>query len=137
AIVRHDPWGAVAKAGTQRAVRPRRLLIGFILQIIRQYNRGYRASRQCDARRTIDQMAHLRGRRRLCYISAGHILEHRDEVELLLIVAAESIARLLADDRQYGLVIEECVVEAGCQMRCARARRGNTDAEPAREFGVG
>ena len=72
-----------------------------------------------------------------CDIGAGDVLEHRDQIELLLIMAAERVARLLADDREHRLMIEQRVVKPGDQMRRARARGRDADAELAGELGIG
>ena len=48
-----------------------------------------RPARQRDADGAVDQMAHLGRRRGLCNKGAGHVLEHRDEIEFLLVVPAE------------------------------------------------
>ena len=55
-------------------------------------------------------MAHLGRRGSLRDIGAGHVLEHRDQVEFLLVLAAERVARLLADDGENGLMIQQRIV---------------------------
>ena len=93
-----------------------------------------RAARQRDPRRAVDQVAHLRGRRGLRDIGAGDVLEHRDQVEFLLILAAERVARLLTDDREHGLMIEQRVVEPRDQVRGARAGGRDADAQARRRI---
>ena len=66
----------------------------------------------------------------------GDVLEERDQVDLLLVAAAERRARLLADDRDDRLVVELGVVEAVQQMDRARAGRGHADADLAGELGM-
>src|SRR5205823_2259374 len=57
------------------------------------------------------------------------VLEQRDEVDLLLVVAAETHARLLADDRHNRLMVELRVVETVQEMDRARAGRRETHAD--------
>ena len=59
------------------------------------------------------------------------------QIDFLLIMAAERIARLLAGNGEHRHVIEPRVIKAGDQVRCAGARRGNADAKFAGELGVG
>ena len=68
----------------------------------------------------------------MLHVLAGDVLEQRDEIDLLLVVAAERRARLLADDRDHRLVIELGVVEAVEQMDRARARRSRGRRRPRR-----
>ena len=63
---------------------------------------------------------------------AGDVLEHADQVDFLLIMAAERGARLLAGDREHRHVIEPRVIKAGDQMRRAGTRCGDAHAEFAR-----
>jgi hypothetical protein len=52
-------------------------------------------------------------------MGACDILEHRDQVDLLLILPAERIPRLLSDDGEHRLMVEQRVIEPGDQMRGA------------------
>ena len=65
-----------------------------------------------------------------------NVLEERRQVDLLLIVAAERGHRLLADDRDYGLVVELGVVQAVEQVDRARARGGDANPDLAGELRV-
>ena len=60
------------------------------------------------------------------------VLEQRLQVDLLLVVAAERHARLLADDREHRLVVELRVVEAVQEVDRAGARGREADADLAR-----
>ena len=71
------------------------------------------------------------------HVLAGHVLEQRDQVDLLLIVAAERGALLLADDRDHRLMVELGVVEAVQEVDRAGARGRHADAGLAGELGVG
>ena len=73
-----------------------------------------------DAHRPVDQMAHLRRHAGLFHESAGHVLEHRCQIEFLLIVPAERCPRLLAGDGHHRHVVHAGIVQAGDQMRGAR-----------------
>ncbi len=59
------------------------------------------------------------------------VLEERDQVDLLLVLAAERHPLLLADDRDHGRVVELRVVEAVQEMDRARARGRQADADLA------
>ena len=121
----------------QRAVRARRLLVGQLLQVVRQDQRGDAALADRDAHRAVDQMADLRRHRGLLHEGAGDIAEQRRQIDFLLVMAAERRAGLLAADRQHRHVVEPRVVKSRDQMRGARSRGGDADAELAGELGVG
>ena len=95
--------------------------VWLFLQIVRQHDCRDPPLAQRDANGAVDQMPHLRRRRRLLHERAGDILEHADEIDFLLIMAAERVARLLADDRQHRHVIQPRIVKPGDQVRGARA----------------
>ncbi|MNL14277.1 hypothetical protein D3C87_1352090 [compost metagenome] len=66
-----------------------------------------------------------------------HVLEQADQVYLLLIVAAQRAARLLAHDGHDRLVVQLGVVQPVQQVDGARPGRGQAHADLPREFGVG
>ncbi|MGY4382884.1 hypothetical protein ACVWZ3_010587 [Bradyrhizobium sp. i1.3.6] len=70
-------------------------------------------------------------------VRACDVLEHRDEIKFLLIAPAERVSRLLADDRQHRLVIEQRIVEPGDEMRSAGPRCRDTDAKLAGKLRIG
>ena len=76
------------------------------------------------------------GTEAMCTYSLRDIFEERDEIDFLLIAAAERGARLLPDDREHRLVIHLRVVKAVQEMNRARPGSGETDAELAGEFRV-
>ena len=86
--------------------------------------------------RAVDEMADLRRLGRHLHVLRGDVLEQRDEVDLLLVVAAQAHSGLLADDRQHRLVVELRVVEAVQQVDRARAGGGYADADFAGELRV-
>ena len=135
-LVRDDLRRLVADARMQRAVRTRRLLVFEVLQIVGEDHRGHPALGDRDAHRAVGQMAHLRRHRRGVDEGAGDVLEHRRQIDLLLVMAAERHPRLLAGDRQHRHVIEPRVVKPGDEMRRARPRGGDADAELAGELGM-
>ena len=102
-----------------------------LVQEYKDYSVGF-----VDPDGTIDQMAHLRGDARLFDERTGHVLEHADEVDFLLVMAANSRARLLPHNGQNRHVIEARVVKPSDQVRGARSRRLNADAKFAGEFRV-
>ena len=69
-------------------------------------------------------------------VLGGDILEQGDEVDFLLVAAAEGGARLLADDREDGPRGQLRVVEAVEQVDRARPRRGEANADVTGELGV-
>ncbi len=89
-----------------------------------------------DPHRAVDQMADLRRLHRHVHVLVCDVLEERLQVDLLLVVAAERRARLLADDRDDRLMVELRVVEAVQKMDRARARGRHADAHLARPLGV-
>ena len=78
-----------------------------------------RARAERGAHRAVDQVAHLARHGRELHERARDVLEQRGEIDFLLIVAAERRARLLADDREHGHVVEPGVVQARHEMRRA------------------
>ena len=109
-VIRDDFRGAEADAGMQRAVLARGGFIVQFLQVVRQDDRGDRALRQRRANGAIDKMAHLGRHTRLLHERAGDVLEHRHQIEFLLIVAAEGGPRLLSGDRKHRHVVHACVI---------------------------
>ena len=69
-------------------------------------------------------------------VLGGHVLVERAQVDLLLEVAAERHALLLADDGHDGRVVELRVVEPVEQVDGAGAGGRHADADLARELGV-
>ena len=96
-----------------RAVLTWRVLIVGFLQIVRQHDRSDPALAQRNPDGAIDEMANLRGRRSLFHKGAGDVLEHARQVDLLLVMAAERVARLLTGNRQHRHVVEPCIVQPG------------------------
>ena len=87
--------------------------------------------------RPVDQMAHLDGCCAHLHVVGRHVLEEAQEVDLLLIVAAEPRPSLLADDRDHRRVVEPRVVEAVQKVDRAGSRGRHAHARPARELGMG
>ena len=114
-----------------------RLLVGEVLEVVGDDQRGRAALAHGDAHRPVDEVAHLRGGRGLLHEGAGHVLEQADEVELLLVVRSPDVARLLAGDGQHRHVVEAGVVQPRDQVRGARPRGGETHPDLAGELGVG
>ena len=101
----------ISDPGEDGAVHSRRRLDGIHqLQVIRHDDAGDAALGLGDAHRPVDQLTNLRRLRRHMDVLAGDVLEQRDQIDLLLILAAERDARLLPDDRQYRLMVHLRVV---------------------------
>jgi hypothetical protein len=65
------------------------------LQVVRKNDRRYPPLTYRDPNTPIDQVAHLRWRRRLLDKSTGDVLQKTHQVDFLLVMAPERIARLL------------------------------------------
>ncbi len=127
----------MADARVNRPVRVRRLLDRVHrLDVVRHDDAGHRALGERDPQRAIDHVSQLLGRRDHLAVLARDVLEEREEIDLLLVAAAERGQRLLADDRDDGLVVELRVVEAVQEMDRARAGGRQADADLAGELRV-
>ena len=111
-VERHGPRGREADAGMHRAVLARRVLVRLVLEVVREDDRRHAALAERDADRAVDEVPDLRRLGRLLHEGAGDVLEHADEVDFLLVVAADGVARLLPRDREHRHVVETGVVEA-------------------------
>ena len=89
-----------------------------------------------NSQRPVDEVPYLVGGRDHVDVLVRDVLEQRQQVDLLLIVAAERRASLLADDGDHRLVVELGVVEAVEQVDRARPRRGEADADLPGELRV-
>ena len=107
-----------------------------LLQVVRDDQTRDGSLRLRDPQRPVDEVAHLRGIGRHVHVLVSDVLEERDEVDLLLVVAAQGGLRLLADDRDQGLVVELRVVEPVEEVDRARAGGSETDADLAGELRV-
>src|SRR4029079_8238203 len=81
-------------------------------------------------------MAELLGRGADLHVLAGHVLEQRLEIYLLLKASAERRARLLADDRKDGPTIELRVVKTVLAVDGARTRGGKAHSYLTRQLGM-
>src|SRR3569832_1489390 len=130
-----DARRAVTDARVDRAVRTRRLLHRrHLLHDVGHADAGYGAHRTGAAPRAIDDVAHLHGARDHLHVIAGHVLEQRHEIDLLLIMAAERGQLLLADDGHHRLMAELRVVETVQQMDRTRSRGREAHADLAGEL---
>jgi len=105
-----------------------------ILHVIGQDDAGHAAPLQRNAQRAVDQVPRLLGAGGLLHEVVRDILEQRNQVDFLLEVAAQRAARLLAHQRQHGLVVQLGVVQAVEQMDRARPRGRHADADLAGEL---
>lgn len=132
----NDLRSAIADAGMHRTVDTRRLFVRQFLEVVRQDQRGSGPPCQGNPHRPVNEVADLCRHSSLMDELAGNILEQRRQVDLLLVVAADCRARLLADDGKDRLVIHARIVETGDQVGCARPGRGDADAKLTAELGV-
>ena len=107
-----------------------------LLHVVRKDDARDGALRPRDPHRAVDQVAHLLGGRRHVHVLVRDVLEERQQIYLLLILAADRGAWRLADDRDDRLVIHLRVVEAVEQMNRAGTRRREAHADLAGELGV-
>ena len=108
------------------------LLRRLFAEIVGNDQAGDAAACSGDAMGAVDQVPDLRDVRRHLHVVRRDVLEQRDEVDLLLVVAAEAHPRLLPHDRQHRLVVELRVVEPVQEVDGARPGSGETDADLAR-----
>ena len=108
-----------------------------VLHVIRKNKARYRALVACDPYRAIDEMPHLRRDRRHLHVLVRDILEERQEVDFLLVIAAECGALLLADDRHDGLMVGLGVVQAIQKMDGAWPERREAHSDFTGELGMG
>ncbi len=126
----------VAHAGMRGAVRHRRVLVGQLLQIVRDDHAGDAAGGGRDAHGAVDQMAYLLRHHRCCHELACHVLEQCLQVHFLLVMRAYRGARLLADDGDHGNMVHLGVIQAVQQVDGARAGRGVAEPDLAGELRV-
>ena len=69
-------------------------------------------------------------------VFAGDVLEQRDQIDFLLIMAAQRDARLLPDNGHHRLMIHLRIVKPVQQMDGAGPGGGEADPEFAGELGV-
>ncbi len=81
-------------------------------------------------------MTDLGHRAGLLHERAGHVLEHADNVDFLLVVATQRRTGLLPDNRQERDVIHPRIVHAGDQMGRTGTRRGDAHPKLTRELGI-
>jgi hypothetical protein len=110
--------------------------VGLLLQVRGDDERGRRPGRERGAHGAVQRVRQLLGHVHLDEVLAGHVLEQRLQVDLLLVGAAHRAARRLADDRDHRHVVEFRVVEAVQQVDRARAGGGQAHADLAAELRV-
>ncbi len=114
----------------------RRVLVCQFLQVVRDDHRGHAAPGRGNAHRAVDAVPDLRRLRRGHHVVAGHVLEQRLQVDLLLVVRADRGARLLAHDGDHRHVVHLRVVQPGQQVDCPRSRGRVAQPDLAGELGV-
>src|SRR5581483_6381003 len=126
-----------ADAAMYRAVLARRHRHRLhVLYVIGEDETGDGAMLERNAHRAIHQVAYLCGRAGHMDVLGSDVLKEADEVHLLLVIAAEAGALLLADDGEHRLVVHLRVVETIQEMDRARTGGGEADADFAGELGM-
>lgn len=135
-LVGHHLGRAHPEAGrhhVERICRGRPLQL---LHVRREDDAGRRASGHGCADRRVQQAGQLLGHRHHVHVVVRDILEQRDQVDLLLVVAAHRAAGRLTDDRHHGHVVELGVVQPVAQVDGARAGRRRAHPDAAGELRV-
>jgi hypothetical protein len=133
----HDVRPAVTGAAEYAAVLARRDFDRLqFLDVVGNDDAGHAAQGLRDAHRAVYRMAHLFRHGHHVHVLVRHVLEQRDQVHFLLVVAADRHARRLADDGHYRLVVQLGVVEPVQQMDRPRARGRETYPDFAGELRV-
>src|SRR5947209_3107726 len=107
-----------------------------LAEVVRDDHARDRALVERDAVAAVDQVPDLRRVARQLAVLVRDVLEERLQVDLLLVAPAERRPRLLADEREHGLVVELRVVQAVQEVDRAGARRREADADLAGPLGV-
>ena len=136
-FIGNDLRHPVTDAGEHGAVLAGRVLVRHVLKVVGQDQRRDAPLRHRDADGAVDQVPHLPRNHGLLHEGAGHVLEHADKIQLLLVVGADRRPRLLSRDGEHRHVVQPGVVQARDQVRCAGAGCRQADAEFARELGMG
>ena len=118
------------------AVLMSRFSVRCLLDILRQHDACGRPTGTCDAKRAIDDVAHLHWRGHHLHVLVRDVLEQRDEVDFLLKVRTQRHTALLAHNCDHGLMIPLGVVQTGQQVHGPRAGCREADADFATELGV-
>ena len=103
-----------------------------VLHVVGDDDRGHAALGERDPQARSTRWRIWAGSIAICTYSCATSLNSVTQVDLLLVVAAEASAGLLADDRDDRLVVELGVVEAVEQVDRAGAGGRHADAELAR-----
>ncbi len=114
----------------------RRLDCVEILHVVGKDEARHRALIACDAYGSIDEMPHLLRHAHHVHVLVSDILEQRDEIDFLLIVAAKRRTLLLTDDGDHRLVVGFGVVEAVQKMNGTRAGSRQAHADFSGELRV-
>ncbi len=112
------------------------LLDRHLLEVGRNDEAGDGALGQRDAHRAIDEMRHLLHRHRDLHELGRDVLEQRQQVDLLLVMAPERHPLLLADDGQHRRMVELGVIEPVEQVDRARPRGRHAHPYLTGELGV-
>ena len=118
-----------------RAVDVPGLLRLRLLHVVGEDDHGHAALGLCDTHRPVDEMPSLFWRR-TDLDELRDVLHQRSKVDLLLVVAAQRGARLLAHDRHHRLAVELGVVQSVQQMDGARPGGRQAHADLTGEAGM-
>ena len=118
-------------------MRVRRRRFGaFHLQVVGDDHARRRSLGERYPHGSVDEVADLTRLERHLDVLVRHVLEQAEQVDLLLVVAAQTKPGLLADDRDHRLMVELRVVEPVQEVDRARPGGCQADARLARELRV-
>jgi len=133
-FLRNDARPRVPDAAVHRVVRVGRGRHGVhLLHVLGDDDRGYRARRQRDAQRAIDDVTQRRRRRNGVDVFRN-ILEEHLKVDFLLIRTPKGARRGLADNRYDRRMIHLCIVKPVEQVHGAGAGRSEAESDFAGEL---
>lgn len=110
--------------------------VGEILDVGRDDHGGYRAAGHGGAQRPVEDVRQLLRDGDHLAVVGGDVLVEAQQIDLLLVTAAQGTAVGLPDDRDDGNVVELRVVEAVEEMDGAGSRSSHADTDLAGELGV-
>jgi hypothetical protein len=130
-VLRDEPARPPGRRGGHDAVGVLGLRRRLLLHVVRQDDDGGGAGRESRAEGPVEHQRQLLGRGRDLRELRRDVLDQRQQVDLLLVLAAQHALLLLAHQRDHRDAVELRVVEAGEQVHRAGTLGGEADADAA------
>ena len=134
--LRDDPRLAVSRSRMNGGVCMWRRFVRELLHVAGNDDACRTARRERNAKRAIDHVSSLLGRRDHLHVFVRDIVEQRQQIDLLLKVPTQGGTRFLTDDRDDRLMIGFRVVESREEVHGTGARRRETHADFTGELSV-